>query len=66
MEFVQVHVRTNLAPSVPYVDRSRAADGVIRLLRGAIAFFREAYKEAAGGFGTFFLASPMGNTTSYV
>ena len=37
MEFVQVLVRTNLAPSVPYVDRSRAADGVIRRLFEAIA-----------------------------
>ena len=37
VEFVQVRVRPNMVLSVPYVDRSRAADGVIRLLRGAIA-----------------------------
>ena len=34
---MQVRVRTNFAPSVPYVDRSRAADGVIRRLFEAIA-----------------------------
>ena len=37
ISFVQVRVRPNMVLSVPYVDRSRAADGVIRLLRGAIA-----------------------------
>ena len=37
VEFVQVRVRPNVVLSVPYEDRSRAADGVIRLLRGAIA-----------------------------
>ena len=37
VEFVQVRVRPNMVLSVPYVDRSRAADGVIRLLRGETA-----------------------------
>ena len=45
VEFVQVRLRTNFAPSVPYVDRSRAADGVIRLLRGEIASIRFLYNE---------------------
>ena len=48
MEFVQVLVRTNLAPSVPYVDRSRAADGVIRLLRGETAIIS---KRASAFYG---------------
>ena len=37
MEFVQVRLLPNVVPSVPLEDRSRAADGVIRLLRGEIA-----------------------------
>ena len=40
MEFVQVRLRTNLDWSVPYVDRSRAAHVVIRLLRGGSAVVR--------------------------
>ena len=42
---MQVHVRTNIAPSKALEDRSRAADGVIRLLRGATAFIRFLYNE---------------------
>ena len=37
MEFVQVDLRTNLDSSLALGDRSRAADVVIRLLRGEIA-----------------------------
>ena len=37
---MQVHVRTNIAPSKALEDRSRAADGVIRLLRREIASIR--------------------------
>ena len=67
MEFVQVHVRTNLAPSKSAGDRSGAADGVIRRLFDVGASIRlENEMETAVGFGTFFLASPMRNTTSHL
>ena len=42
---MQVHVRTNIAPSKALEDRSRAAHVVIRLLRGEIASIRFLYNE---------------------
>ena len=49
MEFVQVRVLPNVVSSVPYVDRSRAADGVIRLLRGEGAVVGTRHSLSIGG-----------------
>ena len=61
MEFVQVDLRTNLDSSLALGDRSRAADGVIRLLRGENAGYSLLYscgKLYHIGDGTTFTGFP--------